>query len=353
MTDDLKAKCELFEQNRSAITGKFKFEKDIMSIAAGLLFTGAGQSVDLEKLAQCKEILTKNTSFFSDYRGTVELALLCEMALSADPEQYVSDVKAVCQRLHAGKLKKDLYLILSAMLICDLGRQENVEEILEKHREITKQMEKQHPFITNAEDTSYVILLALSDRAASSILDDMTTGEEYLKNDLKCKVGSDAKQGLIELLALTDGDVREKCDKAIGIYEALKAQKMHVGEGYAFTALGTLTGIEETAEMLADQIIETDQYLKGLKAFDKKSVEETHRLMTAEILVAESHGMGASLLGNTFINSALGIIKANQIAAMLSLIANVLPPVLSVLADMDSTGTSQDTQGDKDGAASN
>ena len=353
MTDDLKEKCELFEQNRSAIKGKFMFEKDIMSIAAGLLFTGAGRSVDIEKLTQCKEILSKNTSFFSDFRGTVELALLGEMALAADPEQYISDVKAVCQRLHAGKLKKDLYLILSAMMICDLGKQENVEEIIEKHHEIIKQMEKQHPFITTAEDSSYVILLALTDREASSILDDMTTGEDYLKNDLKCKVGSDAKQGLIELLALTDGDIKGKCDKAIGLYEALKAKKTHVGEGYAFIALGTLTGIEETEEILADQIIETDQYLKGLKAFQGKSVEDTHRLMTAEILVAESYGMGASLIGNTFINSALGIIKANQIAAMISLIANVLPPVLSALADMDLDSITQDTQGDKGGTASN
>ena len=353
MTDNLKEKCELFEQNRSAIKGKFMFEKDMMSIAAGLLFAGAGQSVDFEKLTQCKEILSRNTSFFSDYRGTVELVLLSEMALSADPEQYINDVKAVCQSLHAGKLKKDLYLILSAMLICDLGKQKDTERILEKHHEIIKQMEKQHPFITDAEDTSYVILLALSDREVSSILDDMVTGEDYLKNDLKCKASSDAKQGLIELLALTDGDIKEKCDKAIGLCEALKAKKTPVGEGYAFIALGTLTGIEETAEILADQIIETDQYLKGLKAFHEKSVDEKHRLMTAEILVAESCGKGASMISNTFINSALGIIKANQIAAMISLIANVLPPVLSALADMDLDSITQDTQGDKGGTASN
>ncbi len=52
MTENLRNKCELFERNHTAISKKFIFEKPLMSIAAGLIFTGADKEADIEKLRQ-------------------------------------------------------------------------------------------------------------------------------------------------------------------------------------------------------------------------------------------------------------------------------------------------------------
>ena len=41
----------------------------------------------------------------------------------------------------------------------------------------------------------------------------------------------------------------------------------------------------------------------------------------------------SSVVNNTFINNALGIIKAKQIATMITIISNVLPPVLGAIVD--------------------
>jgi hypothetical protein len=95
MTDTLKSKCELFEQNRSVISKKFMFEKDLMSISAGLIFTGAGKEADIDKLNECRVILNKHTGLFSEYRDSIKMALLSEMALTDDPAQYIEDVKTV------------------------------------------------------------------------------------------------------------------------------------------------------------------------------------------------------------------------------------------------------------------
>lgn len=333
MTERLRNKCELFLRNHNAVSKKFMFEKDMMSIAAGLIFTGADKEADIEKLTECRKILTKHTGFFSEYRDAVKLALLSEMALSENPEQYIEDVKAVYKKLHKGKFRDNSYMVLAAMLTCDLGKQERADEIVEKHNEIMKQMNKLHPILTDSEDISYVILLALSDRPVDPIISDMNECFDYLRKTCKIKAGADSVQGLSEILALTDGNIREKCDKIISIYDILKDNKADIKGGYAFSALGALIGIDETPEVIAHEIIEADAFLDGCKGFDEKSVNKNQRLMFAVMLAAESYGSNSSVISNTFINNALGIIKAHQIATVITIISNVLPTVLGAIVD--------------------
>ncbi|MBP0966920.1 MAG: DUF4003 family protein [Oscillospiraceae bacterium] len=339
MTDRLRNHCELFERNRAAVSKKFMFENAMMSIAAGLIFTGADKEADPDRLKECRSILSQHTGIFSEYRDTVKLALLSEMALSGDPEQYIEDVKAVYKKIHRGHLKDNSYMVLAAMLICDLGKQEHADEIIEKHHEIMQHMEKLHPIITNSEDISYTILLALSDRPADVILSDINACSDYLKAAFKHKIGADSIQGLSELLALTDGDFRIKCDRVIRIFDALKENKAEIGGGYVFFSLGTLTGIDETTETLVNEIMEANEFLKSCKGFDEKSMDKKDRLMFAVLLTAGSFGTSAAMINNTFISSAFGIIKAKQIATMITILSNVLPPVIGAVTDRDNTET--------------
>lgn len=332
MTDTLRNKCELFERNRTAITKKFMFEKELMSIAAALIFTGADREADTDKLKECRRILNKHTGFFSEYRDAVKLALISRMALSDDPEQYIEDVKAVYKKLHEGHFKDNSYMVLAAMLLCDLGRQSAADEVVMKHNELMQRMEKLHPILTDNADISYVILLALSDRPADTIIEDMEACLEYLKKTRKIKAGSDSVQGLGEILALTDGDITEKCDKVIGIYNALKDSKAELGSGAVFSSLALLIGIDEAPEVIAREIMETYEFLDGRKLFDIKSGDKTQRLLFAELLAASSHGACSAMISNAFINSAIGILKAQQIAAVISVISNVLPTVLSAVS---------------------
>ena len=181
-----------------------------------------------------QDTLTKHTGFFSEYRNAVKLALLSEMALSETPEQYIEDVKAVYKKLHKGKFRDNSYMVLAAMLIRDLGKQDSADEIVEKHNEIIKQMNKLHPILTDSEDISYVILLALSDRTVDTIISDMNECFDYLKKTCMIKAGPDSVQRLSEILALTDGNIREKCDKIISLYNILKDNKADIKGGYAF-----------------------------------------------------------------------------------------------------------------------
>ena len=342
MIEILRNKCELFERNRSAVAGKFMFENNMMSIAAGLIFTVADKEADVEKLKECRSILKKHTGVFSEYRDTIKLALISEMALSGDPEQYIEDVKAVYRKMHKGHFKDNSYMVLAAMLICDLGKQKHADAIVEKHNEIMQQMNKEHPILTDSEDISYVILLALSDRPVDAILSDMNAYSDCLKAAFRHKVGADSIQGLSEFLALSDGNVQEKCDKVIRLFDALKERKADIGGGHVFFALGTLIGIDETTENLVNEIMEAEEFLKDCKGFDEKSIDKKDRLMFAVLLAAASYGTDASMINNTFINSALGIIRAKHIATMITVISNVLPSVIGGIANGDDTKKNDD-----------
>ena len=347
MTENLRNKCELFERNRTAISKKFLFEKTMMSIAAGLIFTGADREADIEKLTECRSILKKHTGFFSEFRDTIKIILLSEMALSDDAGQYVEDVKMAYNKLHKGHFKDNSYMVLAAMLLCNLGRQSDADAVVEKHNELMRQMEKLHPFLTDSEDISYMILLALSDRAVDLILSDVNECFDYLKNVRKIKVGSDSMQRLGEILAMTAGNIKEKCDKVVGLYDVIQQNKAVNTDGYVFSSLGMLIDIDEAPESIAGEIFEAYEYLKDCKGFDDNSDGKKQRLMVAELLTAELHGTGATMISNAFVGNALTTIKAQQIATMITVTSNVLSAVLGVVADHYSTESDDKESGQK------
>ena len=335
MTDTLRKKCELFERSHTAISKKFKFEKQVMSIASALIFTSADKEADVDRMKECRSILNRNTGVFSEYRDAVKLALISEMTLSADAERYLEDVKNVYQKLHKGHFKDNSYMVLAAMLLCDLGRQNDADTVIEKHNDIMQRMKKLHPFLTDSADISYVILLALSERTADAVISDTEACLEYLKAN--CKIGSDSAQGLSEILALTDGDIKEKCAKVITLYDTLKDKRTSAVSGSVFSALGMLINSDETPGNIIAEIIAADEYLKECKIFGKEQEDRSRRLMFAALLTASSCGTSASMVSSAFINTAFGIVKAQQIVAVLTVISNVLPAFLGAVTENKET----------------
>ena len=113
-------------------------------------------------------------------------------------------------------------------------------------------------------------------------------------------------------------------------------------DGYIFSSLGTLIGINAEPETIVDEILEAYEYLKCCKEFDDKSDGKKQRLMIAVLLAADSYGTGASMIRNAFINNALSVIKTQQIAAMINVIANAAAAVLGAIADKNSTESGSD-----------
>lgn len=128
------------------------------------------------------------------------------------------------------------------------------------------------------------------------------------------------------------------------LYNTLKENKAEIGDGAVFSLLALLIGANEAPDVIVSEIMEADEFPKGIKLFKGKSESEDkkQRLMFAQLLVAYSYGTGSSMINNAFINTALAVIRAQQVAAMITVFSNVLTGILGAVADKSSSEKSSD-----------
>ncbi len=317
MNENVKAKCDLLINNRNKLEKEFKWGEPLMNIAAALVYTGENNEIDIERLKECKQIISKNTGVLSSFRSTAEPIVASKMALSRDPSQYMTDLKMVYEKVSTGMFSDSGYLIQAAISICEADRLHDSESVITRFKELYKRMGKLHPFLTSSEDIVYAMLLTLTDKSVDAIIRDLEEGYNYLKSEKKTKVGLDAIYGLSEVLALSDGYMKEKCDKAVELYEVFKAHGVKYGTEYGgFASLGALIDIDIDKDALVEEIIEVEGYLKNAKGFGSWSMDSKQRMMFAAMLVGEVYSADSSLSSYSAINSSVAVIIAEEVALM-------------------------------------
>ncbi|MBE5861652.1 MAG: DUF4003 family protein [Lachnospiraceae bacterium] len=335
MKEKIRERCELLKINRKAIAREFSLENDLMSIVAAMIFTDAGREVDLEMLKECKKILAKHTGMFSRFRKNVDLVLESRMAMSDDPEKYIEAVIDTYNKIRKAKMKDNDFTIIAAVLLCELGKTDKINEVMERYDALTKRMEKEHPFLTDATDSSQVMLLAVSERDVDSIVNDIEECIQYLKKACKTKAGSDAVQGIGEVLALEGGNIKERCERVDKMIALFQEKKAGFSGDREVVSLGALADIDAEPEILVDQVIEAAEILKEDKAFSDSSLEKSRRIMYAAALVAGCYREHSAANDNAYISSTLGILKDRQTAAMISAMMEILPGIVEAVFSAD------------------
>ena len=324
MKESIKNKVELLVANKEIIEKEFKWGYSLMNVAAALVFTGAKKEADIERLKECKRDLKKNTGTFSSFQSDSEAVIVSKMALADDPEQYIKDVKAIYDILNKKHTFDNSYLIQGAICIYEAGRMNEAEIIAEKYRELYKKMEKKHPFLTSSDDIVYVVLLAMTDKDVDTIFNEIEECYTYLKNEVKLKVGNDELQGLGEILALTDGDIKEKSDKVVKLYNTIIDHGIKWGKEYnEFGSLGTLIDIDVDNNTLVDEIVEVSEYLKSSKGFSGWTMDNKQRLMFSAMLVGDSYSENGALMGSSAVTSTVAMVIAEEVALMICMMACV------------------------------
>ena len=318
----VREKCDLLLQNRNELTKVFKFENNMMGIVASQIYVDAGRRVEPARLKECKKMLEKNTGILSSFRSTAKMIVISKMAVSDNPQQYLATLKNVYSKMTKGVFADSGYLIQASILICDAGRADEADSIIAKYRVLYKKMSKKHPMLTSSEDISYAVLLAMTDKDVDTIISQIEECFHYLKKEKKINVGANEIQGVAEVLALANGDLREKCDKVALIYETFKKQGVKYGKYYnQFASLGTLTDIEIDTEELVNEIIETSNYLKHEKGFGGFSMDGKMRLVFAVMLVGGVYTRNSEVTNNSIITSTVALVVAEQIAVMICIMA--------------------------------
>ncbi len=323
MNTELSRKIDLFVKNREKLGKAFKLDYGLNCLASGLVLTAANADVDIDRMKDLRDILAGKAGVFSSFRATSEMAVLTKMYLSSDPETYIENVMEAYNKIKGKRILDTASMVLSAISVIDLGKMNQIDQIAAKTEQILRLMSKKHPFLTDQDDLTFAVLLAMTDKDVDTIISEMEECYTYLKKTVKVKAGANAIQSLCEIITLSDGPLLEKCDRAVELFNTFAAHGSKYGNCDEFSSLGALIGLDIDKDELVGMIIETADTLKNKKGFGGWDISSKTRLMFAAMLVAEvlsgsdSH-LYSYAVTNALISTVISAIISMEVAVMVS-----------------------------------
>lgn len=317
MKESLQRRCELFINNRDAIKASFAWESTyIFPLCAGLC-TSKNMRADTERMKACRDLLKQKTGVFSNFRGTAKLAILTMLSLSPSPERQLENMLAVYTSLKEVFWNSE-YLVVASSAIAELAPPEQYVQITRRTREIYNRMKAAHPFLTSGEDSAFAALLALSGLDDVRIEQEMELCYSLLKPSF---FSGNAVQSLSHVLALGEGDVQIRCGKALHLYRYLKERGYKYGTSYELSTLGALALLDVDMTMLAEEMMDVDNYLRHQRGFGAFGVGSRQRLMYAGILVLSEYVPGTQTIQTAALSGIVALVIAQQAAMCASIAA--------------------------------
>lgn len=318
MKAELQKRCEMFVTNRDTIKAEFGWESAyIYPLCAGL-FTAKNAIADGQALRECHKLLKQNTGLFSNFRGVSKMALVTSLALSKNPQQRMDQLLSVYDKLKQLFWGSE-YLVIAASAIIDLAEPSQYDAIVERTRVVYNHMKQAHPLLTSGEDSAFAALLALSGLDNGQIGDEMERCYAILKHEFW---SSNAVQSLSHVLALGSDLTETKCDRVTQLYRSLKERGCKYGTGYELPTLGALALTGANNDLLTQDMIDVDDYLKTQKGFGAFGIGAKQRLMYAGMLVMCDMVPAAQTMKVAALNGVVALVIAQQAAICAAIAAS-------------------------------
>ncbi len=311
-------KCELFVENKNRIDHSFSWSLIQVILPSAQLMTNRNILANEERLKAMEQIVKSKTGAFSDLRGTVLLPLICKMSMAKEPAEYLDHVQTVYKMLNLSKWFGSEYKILAAMTIVDHKADQTIDHVVEKTKLLHQMMQKNHPFLTGENDIPFAAFLAVSGRGAEQLIADAEKVYGLLAKKFPSK---DAVQDLSHVLALGSIEIESGCDKVVRISDSLKEQKHAFGMGRELSVLGILACLDMSPELIANQIVEADEYLKKVKGFGSLTIGSEIRRMMAAQMVLLTYGEKSPAANGVVMTTTVATAIAIEAAVMTCMVA--------------------------------
>ncbi len=327
MKNEVQRRCELLAENRQLISKVALLENTLVMATAAASFAEKDKTVDIDSFKENLKLLKKKQNMLSELRGHNELILASKMSLIENPEEYIDAVISVYDRFQKGKFLGSSFRALAAITICDAGRADDADSIIEKTNELLKGMRNAHPFLTTDEDTCLAVLLAMTDRSTEEILTELETSYQNVKSNFAFH--ENAAYSLSQVLTSFDGDPEEKAEKALSIFNAFKESGEKYGKEHTLASLGVLINIDMNAKDLVSEIIEVADYLKEEKGFGFWHMDKATRLMFGTLIVSGVYSNDNAAASTSVVGGTLATIIAQEICMYMILLSAAVANVSS------------------------
>lgn len=320
MRDSLRARCELFVENRDIMKASFRWENALLFPLCAGIYTGKVKTVNPVEVKKCKEMIRDKTGFLSEFRGIPCIVLAALLAMEENPEERLQKTLEMYE-VFKREFHGSPYLPVTAFMAAGVTEASDYARVAAKAKGIYKKIKENHPFLTSGEDVGTAAMLAMSSLSEDTAVLETEKCYQILMEEFG---KGNPLQSLSHVLALGEEDVRTKCGKTVELYKILKEKGCRYGKGMELSVLGVLAMLTVDIIQTAEDIREVDELLRSYKGFGDFGIGRAQRLMYAAIIVSGelSSREADSNLNMTAVNSVTNIIIAEQAAVSAVIIAS-------------------------------
>lgn len=317
MNQSIMNRLDLFASNSEALRKEFKWREAGARRLAALVCTFEGKPVNGPAIVTGLDVIKENTRMFSLFRGNMNFVIATKLSLTGNHEQVFADTLELAQRLKDAKFRSSDYLAVGAYLIATHTTRDNYESIITRARAFYDNMRKQSWFRTGQDDYIFSIMLGLSDIDPAVGAARIQELYDKLKSEFKW-AGANSVQALCQMLTL-GGKTDEALEHLLCVRTTLRSQRIKLDRTYTLPSLGALSLLEVDGEVLANQLLEAQRYLRKQKGFGSFSISTQELLLFSSAIIASvyTEEMDGNVMAATS-TSIINIIIAQQVAMMIA-----------------------------------
>ncbi|MDO5560902.1 MAG: DUF4003 family protein [Oscillospiraceae bacterium] len=317
MRESLQSRTKLFVENRQKIKSAFILENIYMYPLSAFMYAQRGLDADVSAIKNSADLIRQKTGLFSNFRGTSKLAVATVMSLTEDPKSRIDRMLSIYNKLRK-VFPGSEYLTVAALVISDITDEQIEDQLIMRTKSLYNMMKKNHPLVTSGDDYTLAALLAKSDTDDITIMEMSEKCFDILKKEF---LSSNAVAALSNVITLGGTRMQENCQRAIDIFEGLKARGIKYGTGFELPALGVLSILDIDIDSIIEDICETDEVLKKENGFGALGIGSRQRIMYCAALAMCDYYPSSQLMSAAAINSVVSVNIANQIAIYSSMAA--------------------------------
>lgn len=330
MKQSIIEKLSLFTANAQTIKGSFKLHESLAKQLAAMLYTLENKPMDCNAIKQCHTLIKDSTGVFSTFRGDMSLCVSAMLSLQDSPDQLFADTLTVYDLLKTAKFRASDYLTVAAFLIASSEDHQNYQRTVERAKVFYDEMKKSHWFITGEDDYIFAVMLGLSDIDTISGTERIEQLYLRLKPEFNSRAGGNAVQALSQVLAL-GGTSDEALDHIFTLRNALRNQKIKLDKMYTLPVLGVLALLPIDGDILANDILEAQAYLRAQKGFGPLSITTQELLLFSTAIVTSVYAeeIKNDIVTASITTSIISIIIALQTAIIMGMSAAAVAASMS------------------------
>lgn len=311
MKESLKKRTDLFVGNELTLMKKNKWDSFTLIPVVASIYTEKGLEVDMDRLKACKDIVDTKTSILSNFRGNLRFPMAAALSVTDDPK------KAMDEAIIYYDMIKEQFMSspYTALVAGSLGKLTTVNEApkyIAKGRMIYDGMKRQHPLLTNGQDSVLAVLLAFSDKTQAAILDEM---ELLFKGVNDYVSAADTIQSVSNVLAITDENYQIKLDKFKKIARTFMPEGKNYKLGVEAISLAALSLLPIEAETIIEDLRDVEAFLKTKKNYGFFGYSRHDRRAHAAMILSAQY---ADELGDSRIAD---VAKTAEVASTLAILA--------------------------------